>query len=162
MKASDICVGDWLNIYTFPNDNPKQDDLFPAKVSAVSVFDPFKDPDDVTVELVIPNTDGIASRPLNTCLPIKLTEYILVKNGFEHTYNEVSKMQNKQLLVANIGGHYIEVRLDKKNVAIWYDYDENESGFYSDVFLDLPKTVHQLQHLLRLCGIDKEIELCTN
>lgn len=70
MKASDICVGDWLNIYTFPNDNPKQDDLFPAKVSAVSVFDPFKEPDDVTVELVIPNTDGIASRPLDTCLPI--------------------------------------------------------------------------------------------
>lgn len=91
--------------------------------------------------------------------PIPLTEEILVKNGFEYAYNEASKMQNKQLLVANIGGHYIEVRLDKKNVAIWYDYDENESGFYSDVLLDLPRTVHQLQHLLRLCGIDKEIEL---
>jgi len=91
--------------------------------------------------------------------PIPLTEDILVKNGFEYAYNEASKMRNKQLLVANIGGHYIEVRLDKKNVAIWYDYDENESGFYSDVFLGLPRTVHKLQHLLRLCGIEKEIEL---
>jgi len=89
--------------------------------------------------------------------PIELTEDILVKNGFEYAYNEASKMQNKQLLVANIGGHYIEVRLDKKNVAIWYDYDENESGFYSDVLLELPRTGHALQHLLRLCGIDKEL-----
>ena len=91
--------------------------------------------------------------------PIPLTEEILGKNGFEYAYNEASEMQNKQLLVANISGHYIEVRLDKKNIAIWYDYDENESGFYSDVFLELPRTVHQLQHLLRLCGIEKEIEL---
>ena len=91
--------------------------------------------------------------------PIPLTEDILVKNGFEYAYNEASKMRNKQLLVANIGGHYIEVRLDKKNVAIWYDYDENESDFYSDVFLPLPYFVHGFQHLLRLCGIEKEIEL---
>lgn len=90
MKASDICVGDWLNIYTFPNDNPKQDDLFPAKVSAVSVFDPFKDPDDVNVELVLPNTNGLASRPLDTCLPIKLTEEILVKNGWDFTKSDYS------------------------------------------------------------------------
>ena len=159
MKASDICVGDWLNVYNFPNDNPKQDDLFPAKVSAVSIFDPFKEPDDVLVELIIERTKGIASRPLDTCLPIKLTEEILVKNGFEYAYNEASEMQNKQLLVANISGHYIEVRLDKKNIAIWYDYDENESDFYSDVFLPLPYFVHGFQHMLRLCGIEKEIEL---
>lgn len=95
---------------------------------------------------------------LNDIKPIPITEDILEKNGFEYAY-KVSEMHNKQLLVANIGGHYIEVRLDKKNVAIWYDYDENESGFYSDVFLDLPKTVHQLQHLLRLCGVEKSIIL---
>lgn len=89
--------------------------------------------------------------------PIKLTEDILVKNGFEYAYNKASEMQNKQLLVANISGHYIEVRLDKKNVAIWYDYDENESDFYSDVFLPLPYFVHGFQHLLRLCGIEKSI-----
>lgn len=92
-------------------------------------------------------------------LPIPLTEEILVKNGFGYAYNEVSKMQNKQLLVANIGGHYIEVRLDKKNVAIWYDYDENGDGVYSDVLIDLPHHVHNFQHLLRLCGIEKSIEL---
>jgi len=110
--------------------------------------------------MIVTELDGgmTLSRP-EQVQPIPLTEEILVKNGFEYAYNEVSKMQNKQLLVANIGGHYIEVRLDKKNVAIWYDYDENESGFYSDVLLELPRTVHQLQHLLMLAGIEKEIEL---
>lgn len=91
--------------------------------------------------------------------PISLTEDILVKNGFEYAYNEVSKMQNKQLLVANIDGYYIEVRLDKKNVAIWYDYEEDGDGVYSDVLIDLPHHVHNFQHLLRLVGIEKEIEL---
>lgn len=91
--------------------------------------------------------------------PIKLTEEILVKNGFEYAYNEAPKMQNKQLLVANIGSHYIEIRLGKRNVAIWYDYDEDGDGVYSDVLIDLPLHVHNFQHLLRLCGIKKEIEL---
>jgi len=133
MKANDICIGDWLNIYTFPNDNPKQDDLFPAKVSAVSVFDPFKEPDDVNVELVIPNTNGIASRPLDTCLPIELTEEILVKNGFKGN---------------PLDGYYY-----------WQDADriELDGNFgYHGIVINY---VHQLQHLLRLCGVEKELTI---
>ena len=139
MKATDICVGDWLNIYTFPNDNPKQDDLFPAKVSAVSVFDPFKDPDDVTVELVIPNTDGIVSRPLNTCLPIKLTEEILVKNGFGKVNNQyfLGQVEIKELRDCWV------VTINKEDADI-------------DINIHY---VHQLQRLLNLCNIDKEIIL---
>ena len=131
MKVNDLMVGDWVMC------NHYQDMPF-TKQFGVADF---------------------AKGEYGFCEPIPLTEEILVKNGFKYAYNEASEMQNKQLLVVNIGGHYIEVRLDKKNVAIWYDYDENESGFYSDVLLDLPRTVHQLQHLLRLCGIEKEIEL---
>lgn len=134
MNANDICVGDWLNIYTFPNDNPKQDDLFPAKVSAVSVFDPFKDPDDVTVELVIPNTSGIASRPLDTCLPIELTEEILAKNGW----------RKQTMLYKN--EWYGDIGL----------FEENGEFYYMDLNIEY---VHQLQHLLRLRGIEKEIEI---
>ena len=134
MKANDICVGDWLNIYTFPNDNPKQDDLFPAKVSAVSVFDPFKDPDDVTVELVIPNTNGLASRPLDTCLPIELTEEILAKNGW----------RKQTMLYKN--EWYGDIGL----------FEEHGEFYYMDFKFEY---VHQIQHALRLMGIEKEIEL---
>lgn len=96
---------------------------------------------------------------INDIRPIHLTESIFVKNGFEYAYNEAADTYNIQLLVANIGSHYIEIRLDKRNVAIWYDYDEDGEGVYSDVLLDLPHHVHNFQHLLRLCGIEKEIKL---
>ena len=134
IAVRDLQIGDWI-----------EDGYKVAQVTSI------------TCDGIVETTAAISN--IEVIEPIPLTEDILVKNGFEYAYNEASKMQNKQLLVANISGHYIEVRLDKKNVAIWYDYDENESGFYSDVLLDLPRTVHQLQHLLRLCGIEKSIIL---
>lgn len=141
MKATDLMVGDWVMCNGL-------------KLRVASITDKvnigFRD----NVGEIYWAEDG-----LDRIDPIPLTEEILVKNGFEYAYNEVSKMQNKQLLVANIDGHYIEVRLDKKNIAIWYDCDENEIDFYSDVLLELPRNVHTLQHLLRLVGIKKEIEL---
>lgn len=141
MKATDLMVGDWLNIYTFPNDNPKQDDLFPAKVSAVSVFDPFFDPDDVIVELVIERTKGIASRPLGTCLPIPLTEDILVKNGFEHTMPHNDYALGELSLYEGGNGYIVNGFVGLGGLTVHCDY------------------VHTLQHLLRLAGIEKEIEL---
>ena len=152
MKASDICVGDWLNIYTFPNDNPKQDDLFPAKVSAVSIFDPFKEPDDVVVELVIERTKGIASRPLDTCLPIELTEDILVKNGFKQCNDGEFLLKNQ--VIIEVGPTFSEVS------AVYLDYDEDYNK-YDRRYIEIAiiNYVHQLQHLLRLCGIEKEITL---
>lgn len=134
MKVTDLMVGDWI-----------EDGYKKSQVTSI------------TCDGIVETTAAISN--IEVIEPIPLTEEILVKNGFEYTYNEVSKMQNKQLLVANIGGHYIEVRLDKKNVAIWYDYDENGDGVYSDVLIDLPYNVHKFQHLLRLCGIEKEITI---
>lgn len=152
MKASDICVGDWLNIYNFPNDNPKQDDLYPAKVNAVFIFEPFKEPDVADVELVFKNKEGgsaIASRPLDTCLPIKLTEDILVKNGFEKNHDDEAPAEECYFY-----------RLFAKPCG-WFDIDafglEEELGAeftYHDININY---VHQLQHLLRLCGIEKEL-----
>lgn len=150
MKASDICVGDWLNIYNFPNDNPKKDDLFPAKVSAVSVFDPFKEPDDVTCELVIPNTNDISSRPLDTCLPIELTEDILVKNGFV----EVELTDSYEL-----NTDYYEIEVWNYSDGLWVvtvHWIEFSSTPESKATVSY---AHQLQHLLRLCGVEKELAI---
>lgn len=148
MKASNIRIGDWLNIYNFPNDNPKQDDLFPAKLSAVFIFEPFKEPDVADVELIFKNKEGgnaIASRPLDTCLPIILTEDILEKNSIK---------------ISSFTG-----------TLYWFDEDEQccvkpiEDRFmfmYSkgaDYLTFRITYVHQLQHLLRTVGVQKEIEL---
>ena len=153
MKASDICIGDWLNIYTFPNDNPKQDDLFPAKVSAVSIFDPFKEPDDVLVELVIERTKGIASRPLDTCLPIELTEEILEKNGFVYREEEETCATNA-FHHWQLDGHWFGL-----NYTQYFRKEKKDDMPRFDVAGIAIHYVHQLQHLLRMCGIEKEIEL---
>ena len=74
--------------------------------------------------------------------PIPLTEEILVKNGFDK--DERSKYFH--LYTLDMEGHW--------------DFDiswSSQNGFsYEDIKLTY---VHQLQHLLRLCGIEKEITL---
>jgi len=73
--------------------------------------------------------------------PIPLTEEILLKNGFDK--DERSRYYHEYIL----------------ELELW-DFDiswTNAGGFkYEDIRLAY---VHQLQHLLRLCGIEKEIEL---
>ena len=71
--------------------------------------------------------------------PITLTEEILVKNGFRI---QVTDDNSKWLWVTDNS---------------WLAYSERHNYWYYE---DMKITyVHQLQHLLRLCGIEKEIEL---
>jgi hypothetical protein len=146
LTCQDLMVGDWFKSVDYNS---------PFRITAI-YDDVVQTQADYQSEI---DGNWYSEVEIKDLVPIKLTEEILVKNGFEYAYNEVSKMQNKQLLVDNIGGHYIEIRLDKRNMAVWYDYDEDGDGVYSDVLIDLPYYVHKLQHLLRLCGIEKEIEL---
>ena len=86
--------------------------------------------------------------------PIPLTEEILEKIGFVRFYvNYVNywKMQ--------VDNGYIELRPTEGNMAIWLDYDEDNDGIYANYILPYPDNLHELQHALRLCNIDKEIEL---
>ena len=98
---------------------------------SVSVYDPSKPWGIAKSELV--SVDDIE--------PIKLTSDILVKNGFDK--DERSKYFHVYTL--NIKGSY--------------DFDicwssVNGFNYEGDCMLTY---VHQLQHLLRLCGIEKEL-----
>ena len=84
--------------------------------------------------------------------PIPLTEEILRKNGWEYNGKDAKffpetwvggglKLQN-----ADDGGYCIVVTSD------YDDEDTNSTPF-------ILHYVHELQHTLRLCGIEKEIEL---
>lgn len=80
---------------------------------------------------------------LNDIEPIKLTSEILVKNGF--TKDERSK-------------YFHVYTLDIKGS---YDFDicwssVNGFNYEGDFILTY---VHQLQHLLRLCGIEKQLTI---
>ena len=84
----------------------------------------------------------------NTFEPIPLTPEILDKNGWEcfDTYHKYSHYRHPKapfgILRRKEGGYTIEFR--------------DESGGLVFLFI---LYVHQLQHALRLCGIEKEIEL---
>ena len=76
---------------------------------------------------------------LNDVVPIELTEEILVRNGFRI---QVVHNNSKWLWVTD---------------SSWLTYSERHNYWYYE---DMKITyIHQLQHFLRLCGVEKEIEL---
>lgn len=77
--------------------------------------------------------------------PIPLTPEILEKNGFESTLapgERVCKNNGYEVWLDNEGGNH------------WVSIKKGE--FYFEGYI---KSVHELQHALRLCGIEKEIVL---
>lgn len=101
--------------------------------------------------------DGMneVSFALNELTPIPLTAEILEKNGFVK-YNEVSDTppydQDEE------GNMYYSYKGEQK---FWGWWQPNNVYFIPvNAMLDLEiKYVHQLQHALRLCGIDKVITI---
>lgn len=90
------------------------------------------------------------------CEPISLTEEILVKNGFE-------KQGDLYQYHINAGNGYTRIDIIDLQDGLWsYDIDvydkfadAHKIHHDDDCFLKL----HQLQHLLRLVGIEKEITI---
>lgn len=82
--------------------------------------------------------------------PVPLTPEILEKNGFEVTRN-MSSSRNKDVWSLSVSKdkmfHIIEHHNKRQFPYFWIALGSN-----SDI-----KYVHQLQHALRLCGIEKEI-----
>lgn len=153
LQAKNLMVGDLVNIYAFPNEDPSPKDLFPAQITSIltpTASESFVD----SVECKFKSKDGgigFASRPADTCLPIPLTEEILVKNGFEkddYYLRYIFYFDNRRLIRRSI-----------EIVPQDEDWSEIEMTICSDKadINSVVEYVHELQHALRLCGIDKEI-----
>ena len=80
--------------------------------------------------------------------PIPLTAEILEKNGFDVTDSEVAQ-------------YHFEEDGQKMHFSLRKMYDKhgkhNGYSFWAFNILPLVIYVHELQHALKLCGIDKEI-----
>ncbi len=86
------------------------------------------------------------------CEPIPLTEEILVKNGFEKLNDETFLLKNQ--IEIEVGPKFSEVS------ARYEDYDRDYNSYNNNyIEIAIIHYVHQLQHLLRLCGIEKEITI---
>lgn len=131
MKETDLMIGDWV----ICNDLKRQ-------VAAIGETVGFLDCN---------NQVYWAYEGFDRIDPIPLTGEILVKNGL--------KKQE-----ANEWFYYKEQDGKGQYMILWsMDYNYLEIGSYTNAYGEFERFgvcyVHQLQHALRLCGIEKEIEL---
>lgn len=83
--------------------------------------------------------------------PIPLTPEILEKNGFNK--GDIIEPEDEIYCVELFNIHY-----DNEERKFWVcNFFESEYGTWEISDLFQIKHVHQLQHALKLCGIDKEI-----
>ena len=82
--------------------------------------------------------------------PIPITKEILVKNGFQ-------KLNDKTFLFKD----QIEIEVGPKFSEVSARYEDYDRDFdsYNNRYIEIAiiHYIHQLQHLLRLCGIEKEL-----
>ncbi len=110
----------------------------PHQIRQLGIFGENRDGDDYPAVCVgKPNSIGLILER-NEIEPIPLTPEILEKNGFSENYRE------EDLSYAQSCGDVIGIHI----------YGTN--GLMEEMYF---KYVHELQHALRLCGIEKEIEL---
>lgn len=89
---------------------------------------------------------------LSDLRPIPLTPEILEKNGFEDIGDDTYQLEEKPCWFwVDFFKHTYGCEYDTSTYE--YEDDEHRLKLYG-----IP-SVHQLQHALRLCGIEKEIEL---
>jgi len=130
MKAEDLMIGDWVKC-TDPKCEGHQVDLIDLSNEKVGL------------DGEIDNFENI--------VPVPLTPEILEKNGFE-----VSSEHAR---------YYFEEEGEKYEFVLRKMYYINNPkvqkgwAFYAFNVLTLVDYVHELQHALKLCGIEKEIIL---
>ena len=85
--------------------------------------------------------------------PIKLTAEILEKNGFERCATAPSFWLVGDLYYGTLLGISEDSYEDTWHVSTFKDHDDNDWVLFKVCY------VHELQHILKLLDIDKEIEL---
>lgn len=139
LKISELSVGDWVGVRCG------------TKINAFKVEEiRFNNIIHKYVALLNNNAYGLPTTELH---PIPITAEVLEKNGlFRHERDA----DNPELIV--LSNHFIMARtytdVDWWRVLI---YDEELPS--KELFNGIIYSVHQLQHALRLAGVDKEINL---
>lgn len=136
LKISELSVGDWVN-----HEN-KEYKLYAIEECGLlrGVWE-----DSESIAHIAKNIDYFD--------PIPITAEILEKNGLYR--HEIDKDNQQQVVLSN---HFMMART-YDDVEWWrvLIYDEEIPG--EELFNGIVYSVHQLQHALRLAGVDKEINL---
>jgi hypothetical protein len=133
MEAKELMIGDWV----WYNNQPHQ-------IRQLGIFGENRDGDDYPAVCVgKPNGVGLILER-NEIEPIPLTPEILEKNGFKK-YDELYRLDITE-------GTFVNVDFKSKEPFV---------SVHNTCYRATPicRYLHQLQHALRLCGIEKEITL---
>ena len=83
--------------------------------------------------------------------PIEITHEMLGANGWIVYDSRVLINLGSSISIKDEGNIHLEFK--EGELSVWLDY-ENSDGEYADILVPC-KYVHQLQHALRLCGLDE-------
>ena len=157
MKANELMIGDWVHVEAHRGFNAQN-----VKVESIP------DPDDdneyghhyghIGAWLESDDNDfrDVEAKHLQ---PIPLTVEILEKNGWKHEFDKTGYMVKYDLgkegkncwMMWAIKEHNLDIQRQDENLDM-YNLKVSRVVIPCDY-------VHQLQHALRLCGIEKEIKL---
>ena len=85
--------------------------------------------------------------------PISLTNDILKKNGWEmESYMLPPYASFIPIYYFTKDEGYTHLELKGNTLKIWFNYEKNNDGMYSDIVIPV-NYVHQLQQVLRLAGM---------
>lgn len=142
MKVEELMIGDWVNVF----DVPKQ----------IEGIRTFKNGDEMVYY------DGDNGNFITSVTPILLTEKILHNNGFK---NDVIAQKS---IIAEGASNFSVILISEDNRITINNIDEYLNSFnkwYIHIDTEDMRTlcvaeityVHELQHVLKLCKIEKEI-----
>lgn len=137
LKISGLSVGDWVNVKW------KDDDKWPGQISEISC----------TGRLEARLLDDIpfnARCTIEFVEPIPITPEILEANGFEEHCGGIFRYEWMWQ------GESSGITLCSLDEELWFVDLFFKEG--KDIMCNIPTfSVHQLQHILRLAGVEKEI-----
>lgn len=135
LKINDLSVGDWVH-----------HDFYEVDMRVVTIYG-----DNERVIAESSSGHGVTCH-LDHFTPIPITSEILEANGFEKHCGGIFRYEWMWQ------GESSGITLCSFDEELWFVYLFFKEG--KDIMCNIPTfSVHQLQHILRLAGIDKEIVL---
>lgn len=141
MKVEKLMIGDWVSLFQGNPDGSSCN----VQVSYIGEYG----------EVGIEGCEGYTSANCNLLFPIPLTAEILERNGFENDFYHDE-------CVADY--HYVRLEgYSYHEELILIQWCNGKLNVVNELICDVDMYdcyyVHQLQHALRLCEIEKEIKL---
>lgn len=147
MKAEELQLGDWVQVRTNEG-NTYQGRIDVIYYGEIAV--------NVTANIkgyVVMATQAVKPEQVE---PILLTPDILTKNGFAHKHNH----NEGWLSLEEYPNWSVDIKADETPYRLIADNSTGVADIHDGIFVNKRiNHVHELQHALRLCNIEKEIIL---